>query len=299
MGRLLLTGATGLLGAGIIRRRPDGWDVVGAQRGDGAALADHEGVTTVRCDVTDGDAVRSLLDRGAFDAVVHAAGEGRVDVVEQDPAGARPGLVDAPALLARETAERGLRFVHISTNAVFGGDRPPYGEEDATDPVNAYGRLKAEADRAVLAVHPEAAILRPILMFGWPPSGARGNPVTMVVDALRSGRRVRLVDDVRENPVLNLQVGDAAWALVRGRTRGIVHVAGATRIDRHGLGLMVAERFGLDASLIDRVGSDAFPALARRPAETTFRTTRMEDELGVLPLRLEDALDLMRTTGAA
>jgi dTDP-4-dehydrorhamnose reductase len=296
MARLLLTGATGLLGAGVIRRRPAGWDILAVQRGDGAGIADLAGVATARCDVTDMDAVRRLLDTGGFDAVLHGAGEGRVDIVEQDPAAARPGLVAAPALLARETAARGLRFVHISTNAVFGGDLPPYGEEDAPDPVNAYGRLKAEADRAVLEENPEAAILRPILMFGWPPPGARANPVTMVIDALRAGRRLRLVDDVRENPVLNLQVGDVAWALLGGRTSGIVHVAGATRIDRHGLGQMVAERFELDASLIDRVGSDAFPALARRPAETTFRTTRMEDELGVQPLRLEDALDLMRAT---
>lgn len=299
MARLLLTGATGLLGAGVLARRPDGWDVVGVQRGDGAPLRGLAHVTAERCDVTDAAAVRRLLDRGGFDAVLHAAGEGRVDVVERDPDVARPGLVDAAVLLARETAARGLRFVHVSTNAVFGGDRAPYAEDDAPDPVNAYGRLKAEADRTVLAENPTAGVLRPILMFGWPPPGARGNPVTMVVDALRAGRRVRLVDDVRENPVLNLQVGDVAWALLGGRTSGVVHVAGGTRIDRHGLGLVVAERFGLDAGLIDRVGSDAFPSLAPRPAETTFRTVRMEDELGIPPLRLEDALDLMRTTEPA
>ena len=297
--RLLLTGATGLLGAGVIARLPDGWEVVGAQRGDGAALAGLPGVSTARCDVGDLDAVRRLLDASRFDAVLHAAGEGRVDEVERDPGAARPSLVDAAVLLAHETAARGLRFVHVSTNAVFGGDRPPYDEGDEPDPVNAYGRLKAEADRRVLAANPEAGILRPILMFGWPPPGARANPVTMVLDALRAGRPVRLVDDVRENPVLNLQVGDAAWRMLAARVRGVVHVAGGTRIDRYGLGLAVAERFGLDAGLIERVGSDAFPALAPRPAETTFRTARMEDELGVPPLLLDDALDLMRSTAPA
>lgn len=297
--RLLLTGATGLLGAGVIARRPANWTVVGAQRGDGAALAGLPGVGTVRCDVTDPEAVRRLLDGHGFDAVLHAAGEGRVDEVERDPAAARPGLVEAAALLARETAARGLRFVHVSTNAVFAGDRPPYGEHDAPDPVNAYGRLKAEADRRVAVENPAAGILRPILMFGWPPPGARGNPVTMVLDALRSGRAVRLVDDVRENPVLNLQVGDVAWRMLTTPTRGVVHVAGGTRVDRYGLGLAVAERFGLDAGLIERVGSDAFPALAPRPAETTFLTARMEDDLGVPPLRLDDALDLMRATAPA
>lgn len=296
MGRLLLTGATGLLGAGVIARRPDGWHIVGAQRGDGAALATRDGVDSARCDVTDAAAVRRLLDTGGFDAVLHAAGEGRVDVVERDPVSARAGLVDAAVLLARESAARGLRFVHVSTNAVFGGDRPPYGEDDTPDPVNAYGRLKAEADRGVLEANPDAGILRPILMFGWPPVGARGNPVTMVLEALRAGRTVRLVDDVRENPVLNLQVGDAAWRMLTTDVRGVVHVAGGTRIDRHAMGLLVAERFGLDAGCIERVGSDAFPTLAPRPAETTFRTVRMEEELGVPPLLLGDALELMRAT---
>lgn len=296
MARLLLTGATGLLGAGVIARCPGGWRIIGAQRGDGAVLSGRAGVEGVRCDVTDPVAVRRLLDDGGFDAVLHAAGEGRVDAVERDPESARPGLVDAAVLLAEETARRGLRFVHVSTNAVFGGDRPPYSEGDDPEPVNAYGRLKAAADRGVLAANPAAGILRPILMFGWPPVGARGNPVTMVVEALRLGRSVRLVDDVWENPVLNLQVGDAAWRMLAGDIRGIVHVAGGTRIDRYGLGLAVAERFGLDSDLIERVGSDAFPTLAPRPAETTFRTARMEQELGVPPIRLADALDLMRAT---
>ena len=297
--RLLLTGATGLLGAGVLARRPGDWTIVGAQRGDGSALAGLPGVEAVRCDVTDVAAVRRLLDRGGFDAVLHAAGEGRVDEVERDPAAARPGLVEAAVLLARETAARDLRFVHVSTNAVFGGDRPPYGEDDAPDPANAYGRLKAEADERVGVENPAAGILRPILMFGWPPPGARGNPVTMILDAIRAGRTVRLVDDVRENPVLNLQVGDAAWRMLTTTTPGVVHVAGGTRVDRYGLGLAVAERFGLDPGLIERVGSDAFPTLAPRPAETTFRTARMEDELGVRPLRLDDALDLMRATAPA
>lgn len=297
--RLLLTGATGLLGAGVIARRPADWTVVGAQRGDGAALVGLPGVEAVRCDVTDVAAVRRLLDGGGFDAVLHAAGEGRVDEVERDPVAARPGLVEAAVLLARETAARDLRFVHVSTNAVFGGDRPPYGEDDAPDPVNAYGRLKAEADERVVTENPAAGVLRPILMFGWPPPGARGNPVTMVLDAVRAGRTVRLVDDVRENPVLNLQVGDAAWRMLTSATRGVVHVAGGTRVDRHGLGLAVAERFGLDPGLIERVGSDAFPALAPRPAETTLVTTRMEHDLGVRPLLLADALDLMRATEPA
>jgi len=293
--RLLLTGATGLLGSGTIARRPADWTVVGAQRGAGEALAGIPGVESFRCDLAESGSVLDLLDHGAFDAVLHAAGEGRVDVVERDPDAARPVLVDAAELLARETAARGIRFVHVSTNAVFGGDRPPYSEEDAPAPVNAYGRLKAEADVRVMAANPDAAILRPILMFGWPPRGARGNPVTMILDTLRGGRPVRLVDDVHENPVLNLQVGDAAWSLLRGGLRGVVHVAGGTRIDRFSLGLAVADAFALDPGLLERVGSDAFPGLARRPAETTFRTDRMASELGVEPLDLADALTTMRS----
>lgn len=296
MPRLLLTGATGLLGAGVIARRPEDWRIVGVQRRDAATLVDGEDVEAVRCDVGDPVAVGRLLDRGGFDAILHAAGEGRVDVVEQDPGATRPVLVDASEGLAREARIRGLRFVHVSTNAVFGGDRPPYGEGDEPAPVNAYGRLKAEADARVLAANAEAGILRPILMFGWPPAGARNNPVTMVIDALRAGRPVRLVDDVRENPVLNLQVGDVAWRMLSAPVRGVVHVAGATRVDRYALGLAVAERFGLDPGLIQRVGSDAFPSIAPRPAETTLRTDRMQHELGVEPLPLDGALEQMRAT---
>ena len=78
---------------------------------------------------------------------------------------------------------------------------------------------------------------------------------------------------------------------------GVIHLAGGDSVNRYQFGRQLAEIFGLDAGLIESVDSTAFPALARRPKNTTLRTTRMEKELGIAPLTAAQGLCLMRERG--
>lgn len=44
----------------------------------------------------------------------------------------------------------GAFFLYISTDYVFDGRNPPYGEDDAPNPLNVYGRSKVEGERETL-----------------------------------------------------------------------------------------------------------------------------------------------------
>lgn len=44
----------------------------------------------------------------------------------------------------------GALFLYISTDYVFDGRNPPYGEDDAPNPLNVYGRSKLEGERETL-----------------------------------------------------------------------------------------------------------------------------------------------------
>ena len=61
----------------------------------------------------------------------------------------------------------------------------------------------------------------------------------------------------------------------------------------------MAQTFGLDSALIKRVSSKAFPGIAPRPRNTTFNTSRMENELGVKPLTLREGLAAMKSAMSA
>src|SRR3954469_13875194 len=151
MQRLLVTGGCGDLGRELLARAPArGWTVRATwfrrpPRGD---------AEWVRADVRDPAAVAAAVD--GVDAIVHTA-----YCQSDDGGGGNPTGSDTVA-----RASAGRRLVHLSTDVVFRGDRGSYREEDEPDPVNEYGRSKAEAERQVSAARPDATVVRTSLIYG-------------------------------------------------------------------------------------------------------------------------------------
>lgn len=208
MQRLLVTGGCGYLGREVLARAPvRGWTV----RGTWFERMPPRAGDWLRVDVRDPDAVAQAM-RGV-DAVVHTAyrqgeGEWEANVVGSDVVAG---------------AAAGRRLAHLSSDLVFRGDRGGYREDDEPDPVNSYGRSKAEAERRVTAAHPEAAIVRTSLIYG----GAEPGPQERLA---REHRRF-FVDELR-SPI---QVGDLAEAileLLELDVGGPLHVAGADDVSR-------------------------------------------------------------------
>lgn len=291
--KVLVTGSTGLLGKGFEEVAESRHELVGLHLRE-YPVRDTR-VRHVVGDVRDEAALLALFERERFDAVVHAAGMAAVDQVEKHPEEGRASNVGGTRAVARACRDTGAYLVYISTNAVFDGKAAPYAETAKTNPLHHYGRIKLECESAAAEAGAHA-VARPILMYGWNHMVNRPNPVTWIYEKLLRGERVSLVDDVYENPLYNRQCGRALWAMLEKRPAGIFHLAGKTRLNRHELGLAVASAFGLDASLIGRVDSSAFPSIAPRPKDTTFDTTRMEKELGVRAMTIEEGLADMKAS---
>ncbi|KAK0558144.1 Vacuolar protein sorting-associated protein vps5 [Tilletia horrida] len=145
MVKVLVTGASGLLGRAVLARCKDsGFEVKGlafSRAGDGLE----------KLDLTDADATEALVRAFQPDAIIHTAAERRPDVVENDPDASHAINVDVPAHLARLSAELEPTplLINISTDYVFDGHRPPYKVSDAPNPLNAYGVSKLAGERAV------------------------------------------------------------------------------------------------------------------------------------------------------
>ena len=291
--KVLVTGSTGLLGKGFEETAPEGHEIVGVHLREYRVRDARERHLVL--DIRDRDGVRRLFERERFDAVVHAAGMASVDHVEKHPEEGRASNVGGTTNVALACKEFGAYLVYISTNAVFDGEAAPYAEQAATRPLHHYGRIKLECEQAA-AQAGAYSIARPILMYGWNHQVNRPNPVTWVYEKLLRGDKLQLVDDVFENPLYNRQCGRALWSMLRKKPSGVFHLAGGTRLNRHELGLAVARAFQLDASLIERVDSSAFPGIAPRPKDTTFVTERMEKELGVPAMTIDEGLEDMKSS---
>ena len=242
MRTLLITGVSGFLGRAVAQRAAgEGWAVAGTHltqpRPPGLPIAAH------RLDVRDPEAVAAVLDAVRPDAIVHTAYVQRGDDALAVNAG-------GAANVARAARARGIRLVHLSSDAVFRGDLGrALREDDPPDPVTPYGATKAAAEEAVRAADPGALLVRTSLLYGGP--GHAPGPHEQV--ALAAGRGERdmtfYVDEIR----CPVQVDDLAAALVALAATahaGPLHVAGAVAVDRATFARLIVAAAGLDPAAI-------------------------------------------------
>lgn len=215
--RVLITGASGTLGQDLVKRFTQ----------DG-----HEVIVTDRqiLDITKETEVERVLSEYQPDVLINAAAYNFVDAVE-DPAVysiAEAVNVHGPKNLARTAAERGIPFVHYSTDYVFAGDKPEgYVESDIPDPISAYGRTKALGERAVQEAGGQSYILRLSKIFGTPGMTDQSKPsfVHLMMKLARELPEIKIVDEEVGCPSYTKDIALAtAQMLERGDAPGVYHV---------------------------------------------------------------------------
>jgi dTDP-glucose 4,6-dehydratase len=161
--KVLVTGGAGFIGSNFVRfllsARRD-VEIVNFDKltyaGNPESLADiaqDPRYQFVRGDITDRIAVGELFSRG-FDAVVHFAAETHVDRSIEDAAPfLNTNILGTQCLLEAARDYRDLRFIHISTDEVYGS--APAGvkfkEDTPLDPRSPYAASKASAEHFVAA----------------------------------------------------------------------------------------------------------------------------------------------------
>ena len=185
--RVLITGGTGLLGVALQRHAPQdiqGLAIYFPERSLPLPLP----FSVLAVDVSDGAKMESIFEWAKPDVVIHAAAIGSVDFAENNREETKKINVGGTEVVARLCEIFQSRLIYISSNAVFDGRTPLYSETAPVGPINYYGQLKVEAETLVRKSSVPWAIVRPILMYGWPYPGERDNPVVWWVRSLENNQ---------------------------------------------------------------------------------------------------------------
>lgn len=236
------------------------------------------GVESRSIDLESADAAARAFSEAGAGLVVHTAGLTSVERCEQNPALAQHLNVELAENVARACSKLELPLVHISTDHLFSGDTPLVDETEATDPINVYGRTKADAEERVLAAHPDALVVR-TNFFGWGP-GYRRSFSDTILASLRSGEPITLFEDVFYTPILIENLADAVHGLVERGAGGIFNVTGDERISKLHFGYMVARKFQLDPSLIVPGALADKAGLVQRPRDMSLSNAKAAAALG-------------------
>ncbi len=277
MKRILVSGASGLLGLNFCNIFSDKYSVYGQI--NRTRLIDPP-FQAIQADLLQTD-LNDLLDRVRPDAVLHCAAMANIDQCEREPETAEMINSRVPGDFAAAAGKRNIRFIHISTDAVFDGEERKadgYREEDETHPISRYAATKLAGERNVLDAYPDALVAR-VNFYGWSTSGTR-SLVEFFYNNLQAGNPVNGFRDVFFNTLYVRELADILSELIDTDAKGICHVFSADCQSKYEFGRSVARKFGFDEDLVRPISWKDGGLTAKRSPNLIMNTDKLRSILG-------------------
>jgi dTDP-4-dehydrorhamnose reductase len=284
--RFLITGGSGLLAVN--------WASIASKYSE-LLLVLHErrinmiGVKSAVADLRDIDAFIQLIKSFRPDYVVHTAGLTSVEKCEAFPALAYELNVLLTENVAKACELENIKLIHISTDHLFNGLSPTVGEDEPTNPQNAYAKSKLLAEEKVLKYSTKPLIVR-TNFFAWGTS-YRQSFSDQIILSLRAGQKITLFDDVFYTPILIERLVEAIQKLVEKRCDGVYNVVGDERLTKYEFGKKLAKKFCLDESLIQRGYIKNRQDLVFRPNDMSLSNLKLTKIIGEVVGDCDDFLN--------
>ncbi|MDQ8202418.1 SDR family oxidoreductase [Pelagicoccus sp. SDUM812003] len=289
--KILLTGASGLLGSAFARSaKRRGHHVLGIV---GQFSGSVDGLASQRqLDLRDLNALESLVLETFPDAIVNCAAITEIPSCESDPETSAQLNVALPEKLALLARHLFATFIHISSEQVFDGKQSLYRRDSTPNPINEYARQKLESEKRVHDLATEfATTLRLPLLNGNSPSGTRSLHERLFQTWSRGQTATLFTDEFRQ-PCLVDNAADAMVELCeRSDLKGVYSWGGDKPLSRFEMGQAICKHFGLPESLIAPAERGDDPRFANRQASLAFDLTPLSGKLKTQPQAFVDQLD--------
>jgi len=207
--RIVIVGAGGRLGAALAREYARDYDVAGFSH--------------AQLDLGQPEQMRTRLGQLEFDVLINTAAQTNVDRCETEREEAFALNAEATRVLAEICHAKAARFIHISTDYVFDGEkREPYTEEDEARPISIYGASKREGERLALEANDRALIVRVSWVFG----PDRPSFVDWAIKQAREHDEVKAIADKFATPTYTLDLAQLLKPLfTNANAAGLLHLA--------------------------------------------------------------------------
>jgi dTDP-4-dehydrorhamnose reductase len=288
--RFLVTGISGQIGSEAARRFGELGNVVAADR--------------AMLDLSQPSKLAAKLEALAPDVIINPAAYTAVDRAEDEPELAFTVNAESPGIMAQWAAERGVPFLHLSTDYVFDGSgERPWQEDDPVAPLSVYGASKLAGEKNICAAAGPHLIARTSWIYA-----ARGSNFLRTISRLaRERHELKVVADQVGAPTSAAFVADTLAMIVRKNLTdltsaleaggGVVHVAAAGHTSWHGFACAIIDglrRRGVALAVqnLIPIPSKDYVTKAVRPLNSRLNLKRLRTTFGVSPEPWEALLDL-------
>lgn len=284
MKKVLVTGCNGQLGRAIQKEYAGDVTFILTD------VAEGEGITSL--DITDIDAVMSLVLEEKPDVIINCAALTNVDGCEKMWDLAYKINAIGPRNLAIAATAVGAKLVHVSTDYVFAGtERTPRTEFDTPDPISAYGKTKLEGEQFVRQFAEKFFILRTAWLYG---DGK--NFVKTMVRVAKTHDEVSVVCDQFGSPTSAVELAKMIHFLEGTDNYGIFHATCEGETNWADFTEAFYAKLGITAK-VNHITSEEYakmnPEAAKRPAYSNLDNYMLRlttDQFAMA--NWEDALDV-------
>jgi len=284
--RLIITGASGLLGSKVVNLAKQQYEVIPLHNTNPL----HP--NSIQVDITNQNQVLHLFNKLKPSVVIHTASETNVDKCEIQKEQAWKINVEGTRNLAEACKKAGSKLLYISTDYVFDGEKGNYTEQDKPNPINYYGITKLEGENQV--IHSQNYVtLRTSVLYGWHPW--KQNFVTWIMNSLKQNKAIIVVEDHYNTPTLADNLAEIIIESIQKNLQGLYHASGSQRISRYEFALQIAKTFNLDHSLIKPIKMSQLTTwVAKRPKDSSLTVSKMKTQLETKPLNIIEGLSKMK-----
>jgi len=282
---ILVTGANGQLGNEM--------RIVSKNTSDNYIFTDVnqvEGCPTTYLDITDLDAIRSIVKSNEVDVIVNCAAYTNVDAAESNEPLAEILNAEAPKNLAIVMKEVGGLLIHISTDYVFGKEpyNTPCRETQQGTPTGVYGLTKLHGEQNIIGSGCQHIIIR----TAWLYSEFGKNFCKTMLNLTATKPQLKVVFDQVGTPTYALDLANAIATILADYQKetnenssysktGIYHFSNEGVCSWYDFTKMIAEYSGQTTCDIQPCHSDEFPSPVTRPSFSVLDKTKIKETFGI------------------
>jgi dTDP-4-dehydrorhamnose reductase len=247
--KYLITGRNGQLARSFIKRL------------EGLSM-DFVAPDESQLDITDGKIVADAVASFKPGVIINCAAYNLVDKAEEAPDAVFAVNAAGPGNLARAAAQQKAFLVHFGSDYVFDGSKENglYTEDDAPNPLNAYGRSKLAGEQRVLDESDQCLVLRLSWVFG----PGRQNFIFKLTQWAASNEFLKIACDEFSVPTYTGTVVDVTLKALEQGLTGRHHLTNSGFCSRYEWARLIFNSLDI-RKFIRPVSMDAFNLPAKRP----------------------------------
>jgi len=274
--KVLLTGASGLLGGNILKQALEkrSIDILPTRHGGEFPVpkkfrGDKE---IFPLDIRSQTSLWNILSQWHPDVVIHTAALSEPGACEWQRSDAQAINVRSVKFIADLCEHFDIRLIFISSDLVFDGTKGDYLETDVPNPLNFYAETKCQAEEIISASLHDYVILRTSLLLGESPHSQRSVDERLRADA-KAGKIANFFTDEYRNPIAASVLAEITLQLACGSDRsvtGLFHAAGNDKVSRFELGNMLCQRFCIPSRFYKAARQSDVSLTVPRPKDTSL-----------------------------